>query len=62
VADTLDVQETSINFSTNFLQEGQIGETQADTKIFWIIDDIPNTVTNCGFWRVKKRNLCPLAV
>ncbi|MCI0610852.1 MAG: aldo/keto reductase, partial [Anaerolineae bacterium] len=23
---------------------------------------ILNTVTNCGFWGVKKRNLCPLAV
>jgi len=39
VADTLDVQQTSIDFSTDLLQEGQIGEIQADTKVFGIIDD-----------------------
>ena len=39
VADALDVQQTSIDFSTNFLQEGQIGKIQADAKVLWIIND-----------------------
>src|SRR5512139_3185960 len=38
VTDTLDVQQTSIDLSTDLLQEGQIGKIQADTKVSWIID------------------------
>ncbi|HEY5729083.1 MAG TPA: hypothetical protein VIS72_03470 [Anaerolineales bacterium] len=39
VTDMLDVQQTSIDFSTNLLQEGQIRKIQTNAEVFWIIDD-----------------------